>query len=1023
MKKLFRLLTVAAIVAMTASCATDPTSDSENHVKGNLVPTTITARIAENDTRLSFEFKEGVGSFKWENDDCIAVWDGAEMHEFTINEISEDGKSATFTGQIDEAATQCCALYPSEAWNDYDASTESFNFILPTEQAPELGGVDHSAMICVSKYTQVEPGEGSKVVEFEMTKAFAMVSVDMQQEGFEEFTFKGNNGEYISGNAAFNPSTGSIQAFDKGYISVKPATADKGTYFLTFIPAIFSQGVSIIPKKDGYRTCKYSTDILSTVPGDGMALGRIKGRAWASDTITSKEELDAWAAIAQYAYAGNDSVYLGADIDYGGGQWIWPDVFSGNFEGQNHCITNIKITSSSKELSSTKTNCVGFIGKAYGNVSELTIGATSTNVYDGTSMFTFDSPANGVTNHFGLIGELHAEAYTIANYAPVIVAAVDKNGAEMINSVIQGGIVGYAGKGDIKIINCVNRGKISNNASLTSANDYTPGMGGVLGLAYDETTSFVMDGCSNWGDVVNNCDSSDQEIHVGGVIGFFSDAGTIQNCTNKGTIQNYGDPVNASGYACRLGGVIGSVGNSKPKEFIKCVNEGDVNQCVSPVKASLTMGGVFGSIVGANTTVMGCTNEGNISPLVVCSVNTVVGGVCGYVNKTGIKFTKADDGTHCLNTGTLQNTMSMSWATFGGIVSYVNVSEDTTGNAIIEYCDNEGEIIFGTKDGKGINFTSTLYAGGISARDLRAGSIIRNCTNKGNITPYACIQVAGYMAGIVGQMSGMNTTISDCKNDGTIVFPNKSTTSKDDIYTAGIVCLHKGQILNCENTGRLYTWSADNTPKFGMGGIVSGHSSYNPTLIKGCINRGELGCGKGATGTFIGGIIGYMRPNITKLEDCTNTGYINVSRTNSLKYGGLVGYCPVDKVTEDVVAATNCTLNYDLKVPCSINGGFVVGCLAYPGDYKVQFGTSSEPIYVKGTVQYTTGYDNTYTTGFTILQTTLDNNPTSAGYYKNFLSGFNSPNSEYAYNKTVGSVTISHELNPNFIFNATLLAE
>ena len=185
------------------------------------------------------------------------------------------------------------------------------------------------------------------------------------------------------------------------------------------------------------------------------------------------------------------------------------------------------------------------------------------------------------------------------------------------------GFVGYLKGGTIRDLT------LGTSCSVTIGvnNSY---LGGVCG--YNE--SGTIENCTNNGTVSGGLDT------VGGVCGI--NYGTIENCTNNGTVSCGYDGMRSD---CKEGGVCGVNYGT----LTGCTNNGTVSGFYD------TVGGVCGKNRG---TIENCTNSGTVSGTVY------LGGVCGY-NENGTI-------TNCTNTGAVYGTVGSNQV--GGVCGVNNVT-------------------------------------------------------------------------------------------------------------------------------------------------------------------------------------------------------------------------------------------------------------------------------------------------------------------------------------------------------------
>ena len=334
-------------------------------------------------------------------------------------------------------------------------------------------------------------------------------------------------------------------------------------------------------------------------------------------------------------------------------------------------------------------------------------------------------------------------------------------------------------------------------------------------------------------------------VYVGGICGY-TNGGTIESCTNAGTVTGQRDVGGICGYT--NGGTITG-----------CTNEGTVTG------SGRWVGGVCGLSRG---TVTGCTNEGTVigSDNVggVCGTNTGgttencanfgavngsgewVGGVCG--GNTGTI-------TGCTNSGAVTG----NGENVGGIVGY-------TEDGAIENCQNSGSV------------TGGKYTGAICGWN-NAGTIT-GCTNEG------AVNGSGDLGGICGHNEG---TVKNCTNSGAVNNGDKNTVggicgySKTDVtgctnsgavtgktYVGGIVgYTDDGAVETCQNSGSIT----------GNGEDVGGICGFSNQPITNCANTGDI-----TGGSVVGGVCGLMVSSKVTISNCYNTGTVTGSAVGAV-YG------------------------------------------------------------------------------------------------------------------------------------------
>ena len=172
-------------------------------------------------------------------------------------------------------------------------------------------------------------------------------------------------------------------------------------------------------------------------------------------------------------------------------------------------------------------------------------------------------------------------------------------------------------------------------------------------------------------------------------------------------------------------------------------------------------------------------------------------------------------------------------------------------------------------------------------------SVIKGCTNHGNIDVTGKAKKKPWIGGIVGMMESGCTGVENCVNTGDITVDNSMVQTASGI--AGI--LQGGNIIGCDNSGNITVTSSEAWSYFS--GIVSFVQILDnaPTKVSDCHNTGNFEVsGAGARG--LGGIAAFMHNGSKQpllISGCTNegsltvTGLYNTSKT-PLGVGGIFGF-------------------------------------------------------------------------------------------------------------------------------------
>ena len=452
--------------------------------------------------------------------------------------------------------------------------------------------------------------------------------------------------------------------------------------------------------------------------------------------------------------------------------------FAGHFDGNNHTITNLTITSYITGF--TYYGLFGYIKGTQENPAEISnLGLIETNINLTGQSIVYGSIAGyltytDVTNCYNT-GDISTTSTSAGTYS--------------------GGIAGNISYSNL--INCYNEGNIIADSSFERTR-----AGGIIGY----TSSSTITDCYNLGNISGN---SVNYAYVGGISGYVTST-QIENCYSSGTINS----LKNGSYDPYAGGIVGYA--SSTTSIIDCHNTGEITSVV-----------YAGGISGLGGDITNCYNTGSVTSTST-SVNTYAGGITGNGEdiancyNTGeitsgvyaggiVAYKQSSFISNCYNIGVVSANSATLTANAGGIVGY-------NSSANISNCYNIGEIsstsraggIAGHFQNSQINncynigtITATLYAGGIVGYSS-SSTTIANCYNTENINTSAASDAAG---GIVGYANS-STIVNYCYNVGYI-----TTTST---YKAGIIGRSNNtnnQINYCyslENKG--YTINYKGTP-------------------------------------------------------------------------------------------------------------------------------------------------------------------------------------------------------------------
>lgn len=620
-----------------------------------------------------------------------------------------------------------------------------------------------------------------------------------------------------------------------------------------------------------------------------------------SPAISTAEQLSRFfTEIAEQS--GEADVYtLEDDIDMTGYDIIAAKAFGGTFDGKNHSIKNWSNYGDALFLVNS------------GTIKNLVIDASCTmSIIPGTSGFiaalnegTIENCVNNASATCN--DDLTEVTYfgTIAGRSTGLVKGCVNNGDIIFNTSTGsasnnciGGVIGQfeGNPGVVNVENCTNNGAVKFNTASTPKNMY---IGGVIGASIVNKKGGgindgnglkdygIVKGCINTGAVshiwaVNN---SGSYCDVGGVIGYLE--GTLENCTNKGTvsIQDSDDPA-ASSTRPAVGGVAGYV----TKSVKDCINEGTV-----------IAKGVWAAGTEGNA---GC--GGIHQPLFA--------GVVGGVGEYYLASYSGGIISGCINKGKMdiqvcQKTAGGTQAGGGGVVGYSCVP--------VEDCHNQGELNIGL-------WHKVARVGAVVGWSYATS--IKNCSNSGDLT-FDCNSAAlgsntsnyfsyqDYVSGIVGA-SLVAAEISDCENSGTIAYKGGVTQAVLN-YIGGIMATYSGTqtMTNCKNSGKIEIDSAEAMCVGSLCGAFNG-------VMTGCVANGDVDVKRcvGISGKEpeIGSLVGYANASFT---GCSANNNVNIEAAGSSFYGGVAGGFGKDVIKQ----WSDCTINTTLSTSGSVTSAKLLG--------------------------------------------------------------------------------------------------
>lgn len=858
MKKLL-FIVLAASVAVLSSCNKEALIDNPvdindpSAVSGELVPFSFPAS-----RELTKSHLDGL-SFVWDEGDQIALCYGSTVTPFTY-----DPSTNTFNGVIDAAATG-----PFYVVSPYSSSLSISGSSIATEipalqTCPAGSFSDPAAFVAVGTAADKAALEGG----VQLRNSFSVLQFTITDPDIEYVVLDGNILSYES----ISPVIGGAVTINASGVTAIPADGNRttavticsetptmapGTYTMAVVPSVFLKGMKMICKRQGetkayYRSASSSVNFNRNT-GKSFGSVAVAGIANRCYYIQDAYDMDVWNKAE---VASDDVVFVGADIDLTGYPMTPVKNFAGTFDGQNHYIYNLSITSDEDAALFASTSAEGSP-----MIKNVYLGTTDGKHWDGESCIKH-SGSTDTSNwmYAGVVGK--ANGATSINFVFNCCRVMVADDAQSKTRI--GGICGnWASTG--RMYGCFNYGAVRNEAAAAGAKNV---IGGIVGQA-DGTGE--IDSCYNYGQIVNE---NAQTSFIGGIVGCTASVdNTIKDCINSGDVYALKFRTDA------FGGVGGIVGYIIKGIVSGCYAYGCV---VSNVAESDTWkvntGGIAGYLEAA--TLKSCVAEGAV---VTATKSYDVGGIAGITeNAAKIIDCKLTDYTRVFGANRT-----------GGIVGYMMGKTNTT----ISDCVVSGAEINGTLNLGGV--VGWLDTGTIEYCTITDGSLI-NGSGDG-------------VGGIVGRAiskGGTSNLINGCVIDGDALvtgaysvggivgYEYPDANGPVDIYNCGV---YKAivQATSCDTGGDP---SKGDCMIGGIAGWVRCKDSASTFKIVNCCMNGQIVCELDMAHPSAGGMVGYCSlssagtgliancsTNLTAESLTVNGAPITSSCTS---YGAIVGMLP-----------------------------------------------------------------------------------------------------------------------------------
>lgn len=754
MKTVYRVLTAAAIAAVSAGCAKEIADNQQIQSQEKVAMTFVSNAVS---TRTSLA--DDQTTVVWTAGDRIGIFDKAQGNNpFDIAGI--DGSSATFEGEAVPSETYY-GLYP------YSETASVSGQVITTELPSEQTAIPGTFAQNVNLSAAVS--DGGNELYFQNVCGLVTVEIASVPEGLtlKSVTLSGLNGEKIAGKVNINMAAETLaaEAADaETSASVTLAAADgaaleAGKYVFAVIPADFTQGLKVgLNYDEGTSEILLNGQVTVAAghhrvlpPVESATIGKVK-------TISTPEGLKAFAEAAD-SYDADDVVTIDADLDMTGVD-IAPFELNCTLDGRNHKIYNIALGTSLvsilKEGAVLKNAVFGSSdGTAYDGTSELTVdgdpgsigvvGVNHGTVENVTTFVNIDAVINGRADRVGgVVGTNHGIIKGCTNHGDISVTG------KAVNKPWIGGIVGRMDSGCTGVEDCVNTGNITVDNSMAQT------ASGIAGILYGGNIT----GCDNSGNITVL--SSELWSYFSGIVSFVqildNAPTTVSDCHNTGNFE-------VSGAGARgLGGIAAFMhGSSKQPLLISgCTNEGSltVTGLYNTSKTPLGVGGIFGFSdynQSVKNEIKNCENTGDILLEEVVFTD-------GYLNNLpsagGIlgRATASIEISGCTNGGDVKSAVPAGH--IGGIAGLAGNNISVSGN------ENSGAVTLDLSIGTYDLGSTQIGVAGLVGVVTGSGSTVAGNTNSGNVTVTAAgsgtIEADGAVA-IPG-----SAAVSDNVNTGTV---------------------------------------------------------------------------------------------------------------------------------------------------------------------------------------------------------------------------------------------------------------
>lgn len=647
----------------------------------------------------------------------------------------------------------------------------------------------------------------------------------------------------------------------------------------------------------------------------------------ADDLRSFRDRVNAQDKEAMFA-----TVNLNTDIDLGGEEWVpiglipygseekFNYCFMGTFNGNNHTISNFKITDSNLcsaglfgGINNIRSNYDGYENDVA--ISNLNVSNADINITDSQTL-NFASVVCGLAFNANLISNIHVTDSNIT---------VNKLDDEKHSNLDCGMIAGY---GDF------NADNLSASGNINAKSEAVAISGGILGRTIEYTVGTVK--------TIKNCTSSvninnegASQSMAGGIAGYVYRYTDISDCTynaengitalSKYLLNNsnvYVGGISAYSYSNIYNCTVGNV-------QLRSISSGDVNDATQTHNAISSTAGIASYV---RYDIKNCSSAADIT--VEGNENTsmnYIGGITGPFGNDAPSNNPLEGRSgvleNCSYTGKSLTLNSYGHILAGGIASRI-ASGFNMKNSYAEF------------DSMTINSLSPAsakpisYVGGVTGNIQ--GSSASDCVSKGDININSSYTV--YAGGVAGRTADFTYYLKTDEGVLGYLAPGTLTSSRSD---SNITV--SGRSVYAGGISGYLTSSATTKNK-----IDDGQSS-----ITYCRSTGDVNVTAGAT-SIVGGGIGY--PFDSYVSDCYASGDLTINPTTAMVFGG--GFA--GRLKESVITWEDTENPLSQTYNCYASGNVIT----YPNSPSVSVGPFTESVVSnlgqKPTVEVSPKYANCY---------------------------------------------------------------